>query len=150
MEGRGITESEWGAANSVLDVDPLSYENIHMGDSEIPEEAVDLELATMAIMGPDEYRGLREKILGKPDEEEDAEDLDEQGYGEPEEDVPDSSDLSFLDELAELFRDPIPELKEYLRNEYDECSKAAAYWGEAGYDGRGAIRTLKELAEALS
>ena len=126
-------------------------ENIHgLSESEIPEESVDLELATMAIMGPEEYKALREKILGKQDDEVEDEEEEEEGYKGQEEDVPDSFDFSFLDELRELFYNSIPELKEHLRNEYDECSMAAVYWEAAGYDNRDAIRTLMGFAEAVS
>ena len=122
-------------------------ENIHgLSESEIPEEAVDLELATMAIMGPDEYKELREKILGKPDEEEEIEDEEDI----EEEDVPNTLDFPFLDELSDLFRDPVPDLKGYLRDQCDEFSLAATYWEEAGYDSRDAIRLLIEYAEAVS
>lgn len=141
MEGRGITEAEWGSANSMLSMDPVTYDNVHgLSDFEIPEEDVDLERVMEDILGPEEYKALRDEILGKDEGAEEQ-------YDEPE--VRDTMDFSFVSELKELFSDPVADAMQYLMETNDECSVAAGYWTETMMDGRDLIDILIQFAEGM-
>lgn len=144
MEGRGITEAEWGAANSRFNMEPITYDNVHgIGDSEIPEENVDYMLAMKAIMGPEEFEGLEDRVLGRK--------IDPAEIQIPEtDDVAEepTPDIRFIGELSEMFTDPISEATEYLRQSDDECSAAAEFWTMMDVDNRGIIDTIISFAEA--
>lgn len=144
MEGRGITEAEWGAANSRFNMEPITYDNVHgIGDSEIPEENVEYILAMKAIMGPEEFEGLEDRVLGR------RPDMPDISITETEEET-DMPDIGFVEELSEIFADPVSEATEYLRQSDDECSEAAEFWTRMDVDNRGIIDSIIQFAEAMA
>ncbi len=158
MEGRGITETEWGIANSSFVMEPITYDTVHgTGPAGYPEEAVDYRQAMMDILGPEEYAELETKILGKIDEEDEfEEDPDEE---EEEEDEPEVSqppepkksepkEAPYLDELKALLEDPMQTAMDAISDMTDECATVAAYWEEMDVDGRRIIDSLIAMAEA--
>lgn len=157
MDGRGISESEWGIANSGFAMEPVNFDTVHgTGPAGYPEEDVDYRQALMDILGPEEYGELEERILGKIDEEED--------YGEPEDaeaepeeesggekEIPgteESGDMSFIDELKDILEDPVKKAMESLETVNDECSAAAVFWDDMDIDGRRIIEGIIACAEA--
>lgn len=144
MEGRGITEAEWGAANSRFNMEPITYDNVHgIGDSEIPEENVEYILAMKAIMGPEEFEGLEDRVLGR------RPDMPDIPITETEEET-DTPDIGFVEELSEIFADPVSEATEYLRQSDDECSEAAEFWTRMDVDNRGIIDSIIQFAEVMA
>ena len=165
MEGRGITETEWGIANSSFVMEPITYDTVHgTGPAGYPEEAVDYRQAMMDILGPEEYAELETKILGKIDEEDEFEedpDGEEEEEDEPEEeeDEPEVSqppepmksepkEAPYIDELKALLEDPIEAAMDAISDMTDECATVAAYWEEMDVDGRRIIDSLIAMAEA--
>ena len=145
MEGRGITEAEWGAANSSFNMEPITYDNVHgIGDSEIPEENVEYILAMKAIMGPEEFESLEDRVMGR------RPDMPDVPVMETEEETVDAPDIGFVGELSEIFTDPVSEATEYLRQSDDECSEAAEFWMMMDVDNRGIIDSVIQFAEAVS
>ena len=145
MEGRGITEAEWGAANSAFNMEPITYDNVHgIGDSEIPEENVEYILAMKAIMGPEEFESLEDRVMGR------RPDMPDVPVMETEEETVDTPDIGFVGELSEIFTDPVSEATEYLRQSDDECSQAAEFWTLMDVDNRGIIDSIIEFAEAAA
>ena len=143
MEGRGITEAEWGAANSSFNMEPITYDNVHgIGDSEIPEENVDYILAMKAIMGPEEFDTLEDRVLGR------RPDIPDVPVPETEE-IEDVPEIGFIGELSEIFADSVSEAMEYLKQSDDECSVAAEFWLQMDVDNRAIIDTIIQFAEAV-
>lgn len=152
MEGRGITENEWGIANSSYVMEPINYDTVHgTGPAGYPEEAVDYRQAMMDILGPEEYSELEEKILGKIDEEEDYEedpDDEEPETSGPETKPPEPKEAPYIDELRSMLEDPIEKAMDVVAENNDECSVVAAYWEEMDVDNRRIIDDLISMAEA--
>ena len=151
MEGRGITENEWGIANSSYVMEPINYDTVHgTGPAGYPEEAVDYRQAMMDILGPEEYSELEEKILGKIDEEEDYEEdpEEEPETSGPETKPPEPKEAPYIDELRSMLEDPIEKAMDVVAEDNDECSVVAAYWEEMDVDNRRIIDELISMAEA--
>ena len=150
LDGRGITENEWGIANSSYVMEPINYDTVHgTGPAGYPEEAVDYRQAMMDILGPEEYAELETKILGKIDEEEDyEEDPEEEPETSEPEMKPEPKEAPYIDELRSMLEDPIEKAMDVVAEDNDECSVVAAYWEEMDVDNRRIIDELISMAEA--
>ncbi len=144
MEGRGITESEWGIANSGYIMQPINYDTIHgTGPAGYPEEAIDYRQAMADILGPDEYSDLEKRILGK-DTDVGIEVID----NPPEPELRAPPEVPFVGDLEGIFIDPIKKAMNILKTSDDECSAAADFWYEMDADGRRIIDDIIQFAEA--
>lgn len=158
MEGRGITETEWGIANSGFAMQPINYDTVHgTGPAGYPEEAVDYRQAMMDILGPEEYADLEEKVLGKIDEEDEFEedpDGEEEEEDEPvaaeppEQEPPEPTEVPYIDELRDMLSNPIEAAMDTVADMTDECSVVAEFWEEMDVDNRRIIDDLISMAEA--